>query len=67
MISDKISPNLLFAFQQFDGPFDIEVRFYNVCHYDSFTKQEIINLSRWDNVSYLMFDPRIKDRRWRKR
>lgn len=64
---DKISPDLHHALSQFEGAFDIEVWLDNDRHYDSFTRNEIFDLVKWPEISRIVFDPRIKDRRWRER
>lgn len=68
---NKLDLMLCFAFQESDGPFNVEVKFNSPIkdnpEYFLLSKKEISNISLWDEVNSISIYLPFKERRWRKR
>lgn len=67
MIVDKIDTGLCRAFQDMDGPFEVAVWFGGTSVVAFLTKNEICNMSEWEEVVAISLFEAKKERRWRKR
>lgn len=64
---DKLSPSLCLGFQISDGPYPVDIMFGNIREFAILTKEEISNISMWNECSSIDIVNVIKDRRWRTR
>ena len=67
---NKLDLMLCLAFQESEGPFNVEVKFYNPLDKNTqeifiLSKQEIRNVSMWDEIKSISIVEPFKDRRWR--